>query len=124
MNENSLSGRYILIVKDEYLLADDLRAAMHRAGAEVLGPFPTLADAAACIDTGSALDAAVLDVNLQGEMVFSLADMLVARGVPFIFSTGYDQSALPARFASAPRLEKPIKMQAVATLLMPLFDAA
>lgn len=120
MTEALLQGRRILIVEDEYLLADDLHDALRAAGAEVLGPVPSVAAALSLIAAEKVIDAAVLDVNLRGEMVFAAADALVARGVPFTFATGYDHWALPERFADAPRVEKPLKGRHIKAALGPL----
>ena len=104
----SLDGRHILVVEDEFFVALDLEQSLQDAGATVVGPAPTVADALALIEGEPALDAAVLDVNLGGEMAFSLADRLLAEGVPLVLSTGYNQADLPARLSHVPRLEKPI----------------
>ncbi len=71
-----LSGRSILVVEDEFLLAEDLREQLVLAGAAVIGPVATLAKALDLIAAGVALDAALLDVNLGGQKVFPLADLL------------------------------------------------
>lgn len=102
----SLRGARILIVEDEFFLADDLAAALRDAGAEVLGPAGTVAEAESIVDA-SAFDCAVIDMNLRGEMAYSIADRLQAAGIPFLIATGYDGAALPARFAGVPQLEKP-----------------
>jgi DNA-binding response OmpR family regulator len=123
MTDDALRGRKILVVEDEYLIADDLHDALKGMGAEVVGPIPTLADAMACVGVGTLIDAAVLDVNLRGEMIFPVADALVARGVPLVFVTGYDTQSLPDRFANTIQLEKPLKSQKVAAalaLLLPM----
>jgi DNA-binding NtrC family response regulator len=120
MVDQVLRGTRILIVEDEYLLADDLNNALADAGAHVLGPAASVEDATALIEKESAIDAAVLDVNLRGDMVFPLADILRDRGIPFAFATGYDDWALPPRFADAPRVEKPFKSERVADILKPL----
>jgi len=122
MAERSLHGMRILVVEDEYLLADDLRDTLVEAGAEVLGPVPSVNDAQALIAAEAKIDAAVLDINLRGEMVFPVADALRARGVPFAFATGYDEWALPERFAGSPRVEKPLKGAKVMSLLGPLLE--
>ncbi|UYY57518.1 response regulator [Sphingomonas sp. S2-65] len=122
MAEPALEGMRILVVEDEYLLADDLRDALTEAGAVVLGPVPSVGEAQALIAGEALIDAAVLDINLRGEMVFPVADTLRARGVPFAFATGYDQWALPERFTGAPRVEKPLKGAKVMSLLGPLLE--
>lgn len=124
MSERALEGMRILVVEDEYLLADDLRDALTEAGAEVLGPVPSIDDAQALIVSEPEIDAAVLDINLRGEMVFPVADALRARGVPFTFATGYDEWALPERFAGAPRVEKPLKGAKIMALLGPMLQAS
>lgn len=108
MPENALSGRRILVVEDEYYLADELASALQRAGADVLGPVSTIEDALELLEREAAPDAAVLDMSLAGEMVFPVADVLSKRGVPFLFTTGFDQSSVPARYAEVRRMEKPV----------------
>lgn len=122
MTDDILSGRRILVVEDEYLIADDLRDALVAAGAEVVGPIATVADAIACVDAGTVLDAAVLDINLRGAMVYPVADGLAARGIPFLFATGYDAGSLPDRFATAVRLEKPVKAAKLADVIAHFFE--
>ena len=122
MTNDVLKGRRILVAEDEYLLADDLREELTTAGAEVVGPFSTLTEAVECVEDGGQIDAAVLDVNLRGVMIFPVADALAARGVPFLFATGYDPWSLPDRFANAPRIGKPLRAQKVAAAIGPLLD--
>lgn len=124
MVEQTLRNCRILVVEDEYLLADDLCHALEEAGAIVLGPVPGVEEALALIEAESRIDAAVLDVNLRGDMVFPVADALHARNVPFAFATGYDQWTLPDRFAALPRLEKPFRPDRLAAKLSPLLSAA
>ena len=124
MPEQSLQGSRILIVEDEYLLADDLSYALAEEGAEVLGPIGSVGEAIAFVGEEPRIDGAVLDVNLRGEMVFPVADALRARGVPFAFTTGYDQWALPERFTDAPRVEKPFKSLKLAAVLGSLVNAS
>ena len=124
MAEPDLKGRRILIVEDEYLIADDLAKAIGEAGGEVVGPVPTVEDASRLIQQESTIDMAVLDVNLRGEMVFPVADALAARDVPFVFATGYDEWTLPERFSMARRLEKPLKGTKVVATLIELLGAS
>jgi len=112
-----MSGRRLLIVEDEYLLAEDMRQALEAAGATVIGPVGTLARAIAMVDSVAGIDAAVLDINLAGEAVYPVAEKLLSRGVPFVFVTGYETDAIPKCFARVPVLEKPVDMTALARML-------
>jgi CheY-like chemotaxis protein len=96
----------ILVVEDEFLLACTLQEDLRERGYDVLGPYNSLAEAftAARRET---FDAAVLDVNLGGTMVYPLADELTQRGIPVIFLSGYGFGIIPQRLAAHPRLAKP-----------------
>lgn len=124
MMDDFLTNRRILVAEDEYLIADDLRDALCAAGAEVLGPFSAVADVMEFINTDAAIDAAVLDINMRGDMIFPVADALRARGVPFVFATGYDEWSLPERFSDATRLEKPVSAHRVTAALGPLVEGS
>lgn len=103
-----LYGRRYLIVEDEYLVASDMLTTLENAGATVLGPVSDVEHALEVLANESFnLDAAVLDINLQGQMVYPAASLLAKRGTPFIFVTGYDCSDMPIEFAQAPCLTKP-----------------
>lgn len=99
-----LKGLRLLIVEDEYFIADDLRRHLSDAGAEVIGPVPTIARAEAAIRCGG-IDGAVLDLNLHGESAAPVADMLANLGIPFAIATGY--GTVPDQFVGVPRCEKP-----------------
>jgi predicted TIM-barrel fold metal-dependent hydrolase len=66
---------------------------------------------------GDQLDGAVLDVNLDGDRVYPIADALLALGIPFVFATGYDLWVIPAVYAGVPRCEKPIRVSLLSRLL-------
>jgi DNA-binding NtrC family response regulator len=108
MTKLSLSGCTILVVEDEYLLADDLCSELADRDATVVGPAATVEQGVALLEESGDLNGAILDVNLRGEPVFPLADALMARNVPFVFTTGYDASAIPERFDHVSRCEKPV----------------
>jgi CheY-like chemotaxis protein len=100
------SGRRILLVEDEMLvvwLVEDMLADL---GCTVVGPASSVSQALAMIDA-EAIDAVVLDVNLNGRMSYPIADALAARGVPFVFSTGYDKETLRDGYRTVPVLQKP-----------------
>lgn len=113
----SLRGRRILVVEDEYMLAEDLRQNLEELGAQVLGPVATVAQALTLLQSEDSLDAAVLDVNLQGDFVFPVLELLRNKRVPFVLATGYDRWALPAAYADVPRCEKPLDMRRLAKAL-------
>ncbi|HRX84246.1 MAG TPA: response regulator [Phycisphaerae bacterium] len=104
--DQPLVGLRVLVVEDNFPMALLVQRALESAGAQVVGPFPSLArtfDALA----DNAPDCAVLDVNLDIEDVYPLADHLQSGSVPFLLASGYDDSHFPERFANCPRLEKP-----------------
>lgn len=113
----TLSGRRILIVEDEFLIADEMAEAFERQGARILGPAATVKDALTLIEEPDDLDAAVLDINLRGEMVFPVAEALGEKGIPYVFATGYDSSVLPELYRKIIRCEKPVDPLAVAKAL-------
>lgn len=115
---SSLAGRVVLVAEDEFFVADDLVHAFERRGARVLGPATSVAQALRLVEATPILDAAVLDINLKGEMVFPVADALSARGVPFVFATGYGSEVLPQRYSTRVRCEKPVDPDEVARALM------
>ncbi len=102
-----LQGKRILVVEDEALVAMLVEDALLDAGAVVLGPVATVAEALALLERDAAPDVAVLDLNLAGEPSSPVADALVARGVPFVVATGYGASGLPAGHETVPVLAKP-----------------
>lgn len=90
------------------MIAVDLKNELVGCGATVIGPAPSLGKAIELIESNPVIDAAILDVNLKGEKVFLAADLLTLRGIPFLLATGYDKSAIPARYDGVIRCEKPI----------------
>ena len=106
-DKTSLEGRRILVVEDEFLLALEVEAALASFGCFVAGPFAKLGKALVAA-RATRLDGAVLDINLNGEMVYPLAEFLDMAGVPFVFLTGYVPTDLPERFRRFRRLQKPL----------------
>lgn len=113
----SLSGRRVLVVEDDYLIAQDIVRRFRAAGAEIVGPAPTVEQALTLVAGTERLDGAVLDINLREEMAYPVADALLARGVPLVFATGYDAGTIPARYADVPCCEKPTPPERVAKAL-------
>jgi CheY-like chemotaxis protein len=104
-----LLGLRVLVAEDDYLLASDLRDELEGQDARVLGPVPTAAEAFLRLGEGPRPDAAILNVNLGGEMAYPLADALRAQGIPFVFATGYDAWSIPDAYAEVTRFEKPVE---------------
>lgn len=96
----------ILVVEDEYLLAIGLEDDLEELGCAVVGPFMDLESATAA-SRDEHFDLAILDVNLNGDMVYPLADELIERGETVLLLTGYSAADLPERFRSLPRIGKP-----------------
>ena len=118
--------RRILVVEDDFLVATLLAEILESAGWQVVGPVAhlvTALDAAASED----LDLAVLDVNLGGQTVYPVAEVLDARRVPFVFVTAYGRDALPPLFCGRPHLGKPFApgelIGTVACLVAPVTEA-
>ncbi len=97
----------IMVVEDELLVAMNLEDLLEEFGFEVVGPYPTLAEAREALSADN-LDGAVLDVKVRGELVFSLAEALLEQHVPVIFCTGNAESGrFPPGLAALPRVAKP-----------------
>lgn len=109
----SLKGRRILVVEDEFFQAKDLARALSEAGARLVGPVPSFGDAVKALDGDTGIDAAVLDINLRGRMVYEVADLLAGRGIPFVFATGYDPELVPAAYQGHQIYEKPFRMESL-----------
>ncbi|RWE44462.1 MAG: response regulator [Mesorhizobium sp.] len=109
-------GLQLLIVEDEWLLADDLARYFSSMGATILGPVATIEQAFHYTDNAQA---AILDININGRRVFPVADELQRRGIPFVFFTGDSESVIPDRLRYASNLRKSSGSQAVFDALFP-----
>jgi CheY-like chemotaxis protein len=105
MISHDLAGRRILLVEDELLVSMALESTLQDSGATVIGPLARVKQALEAARREQ-IDAAVLDINLAGEKVFPVADLLAERGIPFVFYTGYSQDTLPLSHRSRPILSK------------------
>lgn len=108
----SLRGRCVLIVEDDYFIANDLAKGFEAAGIRIVGPVPSLAEALVLVEQ-ERIDGAVLDINLDEEKVYEVADALIARGVPAVFVTGYERQSIPARYQDIPLCLKPVDSERV-----------
>jgi DNA-binding response OmpR family regulator len=104
----ALRGSRVLVVEDDYLLAEDLCRDLRESGATVLGPAPTVHYAYNLLLGRRGVDGAVLDVRLHGRNVFELAARLRELDIPMLFATGHQQD-IPAEFGNEARLVKPLR---------------
>jgi DNA-binding response OmpR family regulator len=118
MANSPLRDRRILIVEDEYLIAMSLQDALESAGSFVLGPAPSVDKAIKTIESEDHIDAAVLDVNLGGALAYSVADKLIARKIPFVFTSGYDDNVLRIRYAHVKNCPKPYLFRVIEEALL------
>jgi PAS domain S-box-containing protein len=114
----SISGNRVMVVEDEALVAMVVTESLTTLGCTVVGPFSRCSDAMGAIEADE-IDAAILDVNLDGEMVYPLADVLAARGVPFIFVTGYGAESIDPRFLHIPVIQKPVERHVLQRIFVP-----
>jgi CheY-like chemotaxis protein len=110
------TARRILVVDDEPLIAALIADWLQELGCVVAGTVNNAAEALQ-IANEDPLDAALLDVSLRGGDSFSLADTLLAKGLPIAFITGRDSGGLPERFRQTPVLGKPFDFEAIRALL-------
>jgi CheY-like chemotaxis protein len=98
--------RRVLVVEDEMLIGMLLEDMLTDLGHEVAAIVPRLKEALAAVERET-YDLAVLDVHLHGESAFPVAEALIAKGIPFVFATGYGERGLPENYRGRPVLQKP-----------------
>jgi PAS domain S-box-containing protein len=112
-----LAGGSVMLVEDEAIVALAVNDSLSDLGFSVVGPFSRVSDACRALQDGR-VDAAILDVNLDGELVYSLADLLTIRKIPFVFATGYGAESIDPRFEHIPVLQKPIEKTALSQIFV------
>jgi DNA-binding response OmpR family regulator len=118
-----LAGATILIVEDEYFLANELAKTLRAEGAEILGPAPSVEAAERLLDQ-TRPDCALVDMNLRGAPGAALVKRLDEDGVRFAVLSGYDRATLPPEIDGAPYIEKPATAAAVTDVVFRLIDRA
>ena len=118
----SLADMRLLVVEDELLVSMLIEEILGELGATVAGPYGRLADGLAAAKA-ERFDGAILDLNLAGESADPLADLLLARGVPFVFITGYQRESIDRRYANVPVLQKPVDAAALESVLLTLLGS-
>ena len=106
----------VLVVEDEAMIAMLVEDMVLDFGSEVVGPVANMKDAVN-LARSAELDAAILDINVGGSVIFPVADILAERGIPLIFATGYGSKGLPPRFENSPTLPKPFSYEALEAAL-------
>ena len=120
MSTLALGGARILIVEDNFVVADALRYLIDGYGGSVTAIVPTVLRAHEALDAGR-VDVAVLDINLNGTSVVPLAEHLLAQGIPFVFLSGYGgEELLPEHLRSHPRFDKPVEAERLVRALLQL----
>jgi CheY-like chemotaxis protein len=102
------NAKRILVVEDEPIVALSLQDTLEDLGFVVVGPAFRVASALV-LARGEAIDAAILDVNMAGEDSYGIAEALRARGIPYLFATGYGRQGLEAGHEHVPVLQKPYR---------------
>lgn len=110
-----LHGLRILVVEDSLLVAEVILDVLQDCGCDIVGPASRVQQAVALVQQ-NALDGALLDMNLAGELCFPVAAALTERRVPFVFLTGYDEAAVPPEYRGVPRMTKPFQIRELALL--------
>ncbi|WP_143523713.1 response regulator [Rhizobium arenae] len=110
------AGKRILIVEDEYFLADETHKKLLQLNARVVGPSASVADALELIES-EMIDGAILDIHLGDELVFPVAEKLGVLSIPFVFATAYDPSIIPKQFSGFLLCEKPTELGKIAQAL-------
>ncbi|MDO8409276.1 MAG: response regulator [Phenylobacterium sp.] len=111
-----LAGLRVLVVEDEMMVSMLIEDMLSDLGCKVIGPASRLEEAIALVGS-SELDCAVLDVNLGGQPIFPLADILREKGAPFAFATGYGDAGLRDVDKGTPVLQKPFRESDLARIL-------
>ena len=113
----------LLVVEDEYLIRMLLEDMLVDLGYDVVAAVGSIAEASEFAASGD-FNAAILDVNLDGQQIFPVAEILAKRGLPFVFVTGYGERSLPEPYRDRPALQKPFQAEQLKAMLDGLLSAA
>ena len=113
----------LLVVEDEYLIRMLLEDMLVDLGYDVVAAVGSIAEASEFAASGD-FNAAILDVNLDGQQIYPVAEILAKRGLPFVFVTGYGERSLPEPYRDRPALQKPFQAEQLKAMLDGLLSAA
>jgi CheY-like chemotaxis protein len=116
MSESSKTQPRILVVEDEYLIRMLLEDMLADLGYDIAAAVGTIKEANEFAANGE-FDVAVLDVNLDGQVIYPVADILAKRGKPFVFVTGYGENSLIDPYRDRPALQKPFQTEQIKAAL-------
>ncbi len=123
MNDTAPSRPRVLVVEDEYLIRMLLEDMLDELGYDMAAGVGTISEASEEASKGE-FNAAILDVNLDGQEIFPVADILAKRGLPFVFVTGYGERNLPDPHRGRPALQKPFQAEQLRQALAGLLATA
>jgi CheY-like chemotaxis protein len=123
MSDSSKTQPRILVVEDEYLIRMLLEDMLADLGYDIAAAVGTLAEAKEIAANGD-FNVAVLDVNLDGQEIYPVADILAKRGKPFVFVTGYGEGGLIDPYRDRPALQKPFQIEQIKAVLAKLLGGA
>jgi len=116
LSRRELSNRRVLVVEDEMMIAMLIEDMLEEFGCTLVGPATTVSRALDLIAKEN-VEIAVLDLNLDGQDTYAIADALRQKSVPFIFATGYGSTGLRQEYGNRPVLQKPFQAQALESAL-------
>jgi CheY-like chemotaxis protein len=109
----TVAGKRILVVEDELMIRMLLQDMLEDLGCTVAGEAARI-DEAEELARQADFDVAILDVNLNGQPISPVVEILIDRGLPFVFATGYGQRGVPEAYRKTPTLQKPFQAEALA----------
>jgi hypothetical protein len=115
--ENIFGGKRIPLAENDHFIVMQMVQNLEKSGAQVIGPIPSVEKALHLLEKLANTDAAIRDIDLQGDLVFPVAEELSRRGIPFVFASGYDDTIIPPRFAAVPLLDKTVDVGKFASVL-------
>lgn len=122
-NEDLLNGARVLVVEDEAAISMLLEDMLLDFGCTVVGPAARLSIALEMAE-GEAFDVAILDVNVAGEPIYPVAEAIVTRDLPLVFSTGYGGAGIREPFRDRPVVQKPFSQADLKRTLLAAIVAA
>ncbi|HEY1473878.1 MAG TPA: response regulator [Pseudolabrys sp.] len=123
MSDSTRTTPRLLVVEDEYLIRMLMEDMLADLGYDVAAAVGTLAEAGEFAASGD-FNAAILDVNVDNQEIYPVADILAKRGLPFVFVTGYGERSLPEPYSDRPALQKPFQAEQLKAMLDGLLAGA